>query len=165
MQSLDMASARQLLEQVLVLSPNHPDALQHLFNIHKLNPDSAPFHETARKLLQQLLTDPGTHSKALAVYRTYTEIARRPSLSIPLYLQIAGIMANSGDAAGAEKIIVSIFRKKPHAPGLPSSLVKLAAAFREGGQMDRWTRYRGLVVKHFPGSAEASIILKSDTGG
>jgi membrane associated rhomboid family serine protease len=165
MENLALDPARKLLEQVLALSPNHPDALHHLFNIHKLNPDSASFHQTARQLLQQRLKQPGTHSQALALYRTYTGLTRRPVLSIPLYLQIAGIMAASGDADGAEKIVLSIFKKKPHTPGLPSSLIKLAKAFRQSGQLDRWKRYRQLVCKQFPDSAEAAIILKSDAGG
>jgi len=163
MGNLEMDPARKLFEEVLVLSPNHPDALHHLFNIHKLNPDSTPFHKTARQLLEQRLRHPGTHSQALALYRTYIGLTRRPTLSIPLYLQIAGIMAASGDTGDAEKIVLSIFKKKPHTPGLPSSLIKLARAFRESGQLDRWKRYRQLVCKQFPDSAEAAIILRSET--
>lgn len=163
MGNLEMDSARKLLEQVLTLSPNHSDALYHLFNIHKLNPDSTSFHETTRHLLQQRLIHPDSHSQALSIYRTYTKLTRRPMLSIPLYLQIAGIMAARGDAGDAEKIVLSIFKKKPHTPGLPSSLIKLAKAFRQSGQMDRWQRYRQLVCKQFPDSVEAAIILRSKT--
>jgi hypothetical protein len=163
MGNLEMDPARKLLEQVLTLSPNHPDALYHLFNIHKLNPESAPFHETTRHLLQQRLKHPDSHSQALSIYRTYTGLTRRPMLSIPLLLQIAGIMAASGDTGDAEKIVLSIFKKKPHTPGLPSSLIKLAKAFRQSGQMDRWKRCRQLVCKQFPDSAEAAIILRSET--
>jgi tetratricopeptide (TPR) repeat protein len=165
MGNLEMDRARELFEEVLTISPDNPDALNHLFNIHKLSPESAAFHETTRRLLQLRLKNPGTHSQALELYRTYAGIARRPSLSIPMYLQIAGAMAASGDATGAEKIVLSIFKQKPQTPGLPSSLIKLAKAFREGGQTDRWKRYRGLVCKHFPDSVEAAIIKKSGAAG
>lgn len=165
MGNLEMDPARALFEEVLALSPDHPDALQHLFNIHKLSPDSAAFHATARQLLQLYLRQAGSHHQALDLYRTYTGIARRPALSIPLYLQIAGIMAAGKDAAGAERIVLAIFKQKPQAPGLPATLVKLAKAFRESGQPDRWKRYRGLVCKHFPDSVEAAIIKRSGAAG
>ena len=165
MGNLEMAKAREQFEAILDISPDHPDALAHLFNIHKLNPESAAFHETTRQLLQLRLKSTDTHFQALELYRSYSKIARRPSLPIPLYLQVAGIMAADGDTKGAERIIIAIFKKKPQTPGLPSSLVKLAKAFREGGQPDRWKRYRGLVCKHFPDSIEAEIIKKSNAAG
>ena len=163
--NLEMDAARQLFEEVLVISPDHPEALGHLFNIHKLSPDSAPFHQITRQLLRLRLKHPDTHAQALDLFRTYTGLTRRPSLAIPLYLQIAGIMAAGGDTAGAERIVLAVFKQKPQAPGLPSCLVKLAKAFHESGRMDRWKRYRQLVCKHFPDSVEAGIILRSETAG
>ena len=165
MGNLEMDPARELFEAVLELSPDNPEALTHLFNIHKLSPDSPLFHQTTRQLLQLRLKSAATHPQALDLYRTYTGLTRRPALSIPLYLQLAGIMAAGGDVAGAERIVLAIFKQKPQAPGLPASLVKLAKAFRESGQLDRWKRYRGLVCKHFPDSVEAAIIMRSDTAG
>jgi membrane associated rhomboid family serine protease len=158
MGNLEMAQARSLLEQALTLSPDHRDVLTHLFNIHKLNPDSPDFHEIAKKLLGVQLRDADYHQAALACYETYTRLTRRPRLSIPLYLQIAGVMAMAGKIDGAERIVLTILKKRPQAPGLPSSLMKLAQAFRRGGHMDRYRRYQQLVCKRFPESVEASLM-------
>ena len=159
--NLEMEQARERFEAILEISPNHPDVLNHLFNIHKFDPESAAFHETTRQLLQLRLKNPETHPKAIALYHAYGKITRRQALSIPLYLQIAGVMAGRGDAAEAERIVMAVFKKKPQAPGLPSILVKLAKAFREKGELGLWDHYRQMVCKHFPDSAEANIISRT----
>ena len=63
----------------------------------------------------------------------------------------------------AEKIVMAVFKRKPDAPALPATLVKLAEAFRKKGRTNRWQRCRQLVCKHFPDSAEAAMILQSDS--
>ena len=163
--NLEMQQAQILFEQVLELSPTNPEALQHLFNIHKLNPDSKAFHDTARRLLGVLLQNSAEHRTALAVYETYAGLARRPRLSIQAYLQISGAMATAGEVDGAERIILAIMKQKPETPELPPNLIKLSQAFRRCGRMDRWERYRRLVCKRFPDSVEAALILKSDASG
>ncbi|BBO89444.1 rhomboid family intramembrane serine protease [Desulfosarcina ovata] len=163
MAHLEMDKASCLFEQILDLSPERADVLTHLFNIHKLTPESDAFHDTTKRLLQVQLKDPATHAAAIGVYQAYAERVRRPALSIPLYLQVAGAMATAGEIAGAEKILLAILKKRPQTPGLPTSLVKLANAFREGGQVDGWKRYRTLVCKHFPDSVEAAIILRANS--
>ena len=162
---LEMDQAQGLLEQVLELSPDNHDAMTHLFNIHKLNPESKSFHDSAKRLLGALLRDAADHPAALAAYETYSQRVRRPSLSIPTYLQIAGAMATSGKVEAAEKIVLAILKKRPDTPGLPSSLIKLSQAFQGCGQMDRWERYRRLVRKRYPDSVEAALILRSDASG
>jgi membrane associated rhomboid family serine protease len=162
MGQLEMMEAETLLGKVLDLSPDNPDALKHLFNIHKLNPQSEAFHDTARRRLRVLLQNRSDHAAAVECYTTYAEVARRPVLSIPLYLQVAGAMVTAGNIGGAEKIILAIMKKQPQTPGLPSSLVKLSQAFRQKGRHDRWEDYRRLIRKRYPDSAEAAIILKAD---
>lgn len=162
MGNLEMNKAQVLFEQVLALSPDNHDALTHLFNIHKLNPETEAFHAAAKRLLHVLLPNPADHRAALACYETYSSLVRRPTLAIPAYLQIAGIMATTENVDGAEKIVLAILKRKPETPGLPTCLIKLAQAFRKNGQMDRWQRYRSLVCKRYPESVEAAIILRAD---
>jgi membrane associated rhomboid family serine protease len=163
--NLEMQQSQALLEQVLELSPNNQEALSHLFNIHKLNPESKAFHDTAKHLLGVLLHNTAAHHTAIAVYETYSRLASRPRLSIYAYLKISGAMAAAGKAEDAEKIILAILKRKPETPELPSNLIKLSQAFRKCGRMDRWERYRKLVCKRFPDSVEAAFILRSDASG
>ena len=162
MGQLEMTEAQSLLEKVLELLPDHPETLKHLFNIHKLNPQSEAFHDTARRRLRVLLRNRADHAAAVECYGAYADLARRPRLAIPLYLQVAGAMVTAGHIDGAEKIILAIMKKQPQTPGLPSSLVKLSQAFRQKGRHDRWEDYRRLIRKRYPDSPEAAIILKAD---
>ena len=164
MGNLEMGQAQALFEQVLALSPDNHDALTHLFNIHKLNPESKAFHEATKRLLGVRLRNTADHQAALTCYETYSSLTRRPVLSIPVYLQIAGIMATTGEIDGAEKIVLAILKKKPQTASLPSSLIKLSQAFRENGRIDQWERYRSLVCKRYPDSVEAALILRSVSG-
>ena len=161
--NLEMQQAQSLLEKVLELSPENQDALSHLFNIHKLNPESKDFHNTTGRLLRIRLKNPADHQAALDCYETYSNLTRRPRLSISTYLKIAGIMAGSGHVDNAEKIILTILKKQPQTAGLPSSLIKLSQAFRKNDRMDQWKRYRRLVCKCYPDSTEAAMIANADT--
>lgn len=163
MGNLEMNQAEELFEEVLTMSPDNSEALTHLFNIHKLKPASENFHGTAKRLLGVLIRDAANPEKALGVYKTYVAVAGRPKLSIPLYLQMAGVMAASGDVEAAEKIVMAVFKRKPDAPSLPATLVKLAEAFRKEGRTNRWRRCRQLICRHFPDSVEAAMILQSDS--
>ena len=162
MGNLEMAKAQAYLDQVLESAPDNREALQHLFNIHKLQPESQAFHAIAQKKLRVLLRQPADYPEAIACYQNYAQLTRRPRLALPLYLQVAGAMASTGKPEAAEKIILAIMRQKPQTPGLPSTLTKLAQAFRKIGRNDRWEGYRRLICKHYPDSTEASIIQRSD---
>jgi hypothetical protein len=162
---LEMRQAQELFEQVLEMEPDHRETLTHLFNIHKLNPESERFHTATKRLLGVLLGDVQTHPAALAHYTTYADLVGRPALSIPMYLQIAGLMAATGKVDSAEKIVLAVLKRKPDSPGLPASLIKVAHAFRKNGQTDRWQRYRSLICKCYPESVEAVIISRADASG
>ncbi len=163
MGNLEMEQARSLFKKILELSPDNHEALAHLFNIHKLAPESDEFHEITRRRLSVLLKNGANYSAALECYNVYENLTSRPILSIPLYLQIAGAMLAQGNLKGAEKIVLAIIRRQPSAPGLPSSLIKLSQAYHKNGQLDQWKRYRDFVCRKYPDSAEAAIILRSDT--
>jgi membrane associated rhomboid family serine protease len=165
MGNLEMRQAQVLLNQVLDMDPDHREALTHLYNIHKLDAESPTFHETAKRLLGILLRNSADHKAALDIYETYASLVRRPNLPVSAYLQIAGAMAAVGKVDQAEKIMLAILKQKPQTPGLPSSLIKLAQAFRESGRMDQWARSRTVVRTRFPDSAEAAIILRTDPAG
>jgi membrane associated rhomboid family serine protease len=160
---LEMERAQDLFEEVLALSPGHVAALTHLFNIHKLNPETADFHQAARNLLAAQLNIPAGHSDAVAIYASYADRVRRPSLPISMYLQIAAAMIATNNAEGAEKIVLSIMKHKPDQPALPSTLARLSQAFHDQGRLDRWRRIRRLICKYYPESAEAAMILRSHT--
>jgi hypothetical protein len=78
MGNLGLDQARLLFEEILELSPDNQDALIHLFNIHKLNPEQKIFHTTTQRLLQMLIRNPCNYQAALTYYETYSDIVNRP---------------------------------------------------------------------------------------
>lgn len=161
---LEMDQAQSLFEQIIELSPENHEALMHLFNIHKLNPNADTFHDIAQRILRVLLRKPEHHQEALACYETYAGLTRRKALPFGLYLQIAGAMALTGKVDEAAKIVLAIFNKDPETAGLPSSLLKLAQAFQINGRPDHAEKCRSLIRRHYPNSVEAAIIQKSNGG-
>jgi len=161
MGNLEMRPAQTLFEEILLIAPDNATALAHLFNIHKLNPDSQEFHAITRRRLGVLLRNAENYPAAIECYETYAGLVRRPALSIPEFLQIAGVMSAKGKPEAAEKIVLAIFKQKPETPGLPSTLIKLAQAFQKIGAADQSQRYRRLICQRFPDSVEAAIILRS----
>lgn len=163
--NLEMRQAQGIFEKILELSPDNQEALMHLFNIHKLRPDSKAFHAIAQRRLQLLLKKSDNHQAVIACYETYASLTRRPVLSVPLYLAIAGAMTAEGHLDTAEKIVLAVLRNKPEIPSLPAILIRLSRAFQRNGQLDQSQRYRNLVCQKYPDSVESSILLRSDQTG
>lgn len=157
MGDLKMARARALFEKILEMSPETLEALTYLFNIHKLTGQSTAFHATSRQLLRRLLKTGADNQTVLACYKTYAALVHRTVLSIPLYLQIVGVMLAEGDIKSAERIVLAILKKRPATPGLPTSLIKLGYAFHKNGQRDKWERYCSFVRQKYPDSFFAAL--------
>lgn len=155
---LDMPAAEKQLDEVLRIDGQHVDALRHLFNIQKLEPQTTRFQGTARRLISLLLKDPATQEEALRIYREYRDLPRRPALPAGLYLQISAALTARGFVEDAEKILLVVIKKRPDFPGISTALFKLAAACRDKGLKDRWQRYRKVICARFPDSDEARML-------
>jgi len=68
---LDMEGGRELLKHILEKDPENVDALTHLFNIYKLDPENHKFHETAKKLIFQLSRSYSAYESAHKIYQEY----------------------------------------------------------------------------------------------
>lgn len=155
---LELPAAERLLEEVLQIDGQHPDALRHLFHIRKLEPQTARFQSTAGRLIFLLLKDPATQEEALRIYGEYRDLPRRPPLPAALYLQLSTALSARGFVEDAEKILAALIRKRPDFPGISTALFKLAAACRDRGLKDRWQRCRKVICARFPDSDEARML-------
>jgi membrane associated rhomboid family serine protease len=155
---LELPAAEKLLEEVLCIDGQHPDALRHLFHIRKLEPQTARFQATAGHLISLLLKAPDTREEALRLYREYRDLPRRRPLQAALYLQLSTALSARGSVEDAEKILAVLIRKRPDFPGISTALFKLAAACRDRGLKDRWQRYRRVICARFPDSDEARVL-------
>jgi len=157
---LDMETGRRLLEQVLAKDPENIDALTHLFNVCKLDPESETFHETAKKLIFQLSRSYNTYEKAYKIYQEYLSNTRRPRLSPQLYVQLSAMFSATGHLENAVKILILLVKKVPESPGIPTSLLKLARAYRQNGMAMKWEKCLQLICHKYPESTEAQAARK-----
>jgi len=158
---LDMESGCQLLGQVLAKDPENIDALTHLFNVTKLDPETEEFHRAAKKLIFQLSRWHNTYDKANKIYQEYIGLTRRPRLSPQLYFQLTAMFLATGHLEKAVKIITLLVKKKPESPGIPPALLKLARAYRRNGMALKGNRCLQLLCHKYPESTEAQVARKS----
>jgi hypothetical protein len=161
---LDFETGCRLLEQVLAKEPDHIDALKHLFNVYKLEPEKPHFQEVAKNLIFRLSRSYDTYESAHQFYLEYCRLTRRPRLSPQLYVELSSIFSATGHLEHAVNILTLLLKKMPELPGLPAAILKLAAAYRENGMATKWQRCLQLILARYPESIEAQVARKSLAG-
>jgi tetratricopeptide (TPR) repeat protein len=162
---LDMETGRQLLEKVLAEDPDNINALMHLFNVYKLEPEDDKFHQAAKKLIFELTRSSDTYEKAHQVYNDYISHTSRPRLSPQLYIQLCMMFAATGHLENAVKILTMLLKKVPDSPGVPTALLKLARAYGQKGMAIKGNRCLQLICNKYPESTEARLARESLQGG
>jgi membrane associated rhomboid family serine protease len=158
---LDMETGRRLLEQVLDRDPENINALTHLFNVYKLDPENENFHRTAKKLIFQLSRSYNTYEKAHKIYQEYVSQTRHARLSPQMYVQLSTMFSATGNLENAVKILALLLKKVPQSPGIPSALLKLARAYRQNGMAIKGEKCLQLICHKYPESSEAQVARKS----
>lgn len=153
---LDMKGARPMLEQVLDIDPHNQNALTHLFNIDKLNPEAESFHKTAQRLLLRLCHDKD-YETVYAVYDEYRRIAKRPRLTPDLYARLSSILSEQGRPEAAEKIMARLLQSCPQFPQIPTGILNLSRAYLKKGLSDKGRKCLRVIRKRYPASAESQI--------
>jgi membrane associated rhomboid family serine protease len=158
---LDMENGRKLLEEVLAREPENTDALTHLFNIYKLDPDDAKFHEVTKKLIFELTRSYNTYEKAHDIYQEYIRHTSQARLNPQLYIQLSIMFAATGHLDKAVKIITMLLKKVPDSPGVATALLKLARAYAQKGMAANGDKCMQLICSKYPESAEARVARQS----
>jgi membrane associated rhomboid family serine protease len=161
---LDFEAGSRLLEQVLAKEPEHIDALTHLFNVYKLEPEKPRFHKVAKNLIFRLSRSYDTYESAHKFYQEYICLTRRPRLSPQLYIELSSIFSATGHLEHSVNILTLLLKKMPELPGLPSAFLKLAAAYRKNGMAAKWQRCLRLILSKYPESVEAQLARQSLQG-
>ncbi|MFO7559771.1 MAG: rhomboid family intramembrane serine protease [Desulfobacterales bacterium] len=167
MGKLDLEKGRHLLEAALVIDPENKDALAHLFNIEKVNPENPAFHLSAGRLLQRYSLRREDHKKAYEIYKEYTGLTQRPRLTPETYVRLGSAFSRLGHTRVSEKIFNMLLKKKPDQPGIPAGLLKLATASKKKTGADHWKKFLEVICAKYPNSAEAGIaknMLQADQG-
>ena len=158
---LDMESGCRLLENVLAKEPENIDALTHLFNVYKLNPDDAKFHNLTQKLIFELTRSYNTYEKAHQIYQEYIRHAGQARLTPQLYIQLSLAFAAAGHLEAAVKIITLLLKKVPDSPGVSTALLKLARAYDQKGMPTKGQKCMQLICSKYPESIEAQVARQS----
>ncbi len=158
---LDLETGRKLLEKVLVREPENTDALTHLFNVYKLDPEDEKFHQVTKKLIFELTRSYNTYEKAHQIYNEYISHTSHPRLSPQLYIQLSIMFAATGHLENAVKILTILLKKVPDSPGVPTALLKLARAYSQKGMAIKGNRCLQLICNKYPESTEARVARES----
>jgi membrane associated rhomboid family serine protease len=154
---IDMEGARPLLEKVLTIDQNNRDALTHLFNIDKLNPESELFFASASNLLQNLSVDHNAHEELLHTYQEYFRVSERPRLARDLSFNIASVFSAHGYLKEAELIIATFLKRHPTFQKLPTGLLNLARAYLKKGVSKKGKQCLRIICQRYPHSPESQI--------
>jgi tetratricopeptide (TPR) repeat protein len=152
-----MDGARPLLEQILEVDQDNEEALIHLFNIDKLNPENDRFHKTASRLLLHFSYDSESHEEMYKTYKDYCSISKRPRLSLDLLFRISSILCARGYLEESEKILAALLHSHPKLQKIPNGIVNLARAYLKKGMAEKGKRCLGIISQKYPQSPEAQI--------
>ena len=158
---LDMERGRQLLEKVLAKEPENIDALTHLFNVYKLDPDDEKFHNVTKKLIFELTRSYNTYQKAHDIYQEYIRHTSQARLTPQLYIQLSIMFAATGHLENAVKIMTMLLKKVPDSPGVSTALLKLARAYDQKGMAAKGQKCLQLICSKYPESTEAQVARQS----
>ncbi len=161
---LDLETGRQILEKVLAADPDNIDALTHLFNVYKLDPDDEKFHRVTKKLIFELTRSYNTYEKAHQIYNEYIRHTSHPRLSPQLYIHLSMMFAATGHLEKAVKILTMLLKKVPDSPGVPTALLKLAGAYSQKGMAMKGNRCLQLICNKYPESTEAQLAHRTLQG-
>jgi membrane associated rhomboid family serine protease len=154
---LDMSGARILIGQVLEKDPNNTDALNHLFNIDKLNPQTKTFHKTTSKLLLNLSSNEENQQRIYDIYKEYIHIAKPIRLHPDLLFRLSSIFSAQGHLEESEKIIAMLLKKYPQSQKVPPGILNLARAYLKKGVPAQGEKCLRVLCKRYPGSSESQI--------
>jgi membrane associated rhomboid family serine protease len=157
---LDMNGARPVLEQILEKDPQNADALNHLFNIDKLNPQSETFHRTASSVLLRLSTNKENQQKVYDIFKEYGDIAKPLRLHPDLLFRLSSIFSAQGHLEDAEKIIAMLLQRFPKSQKIPSVILHLGRAYLKRGMSAKGQKCLRVVCKRYPESSESQVALR-----
>ena len=160
---LYIETGAKYLEQALAKDPEHIDAMTHLYNARKTDPQDKRFHDITRKLLSSLTRDNTQHKTAAKIYNEYSQLTKRPRLSSDLYFKMISILSGLGYPEKAERILAIIIKRKPDFPGIPSALLKLATGYRQKGGSSKSQKYLQIITRKYPDSTESEIARRQLT--
>ena len=155
---LDFDGARTLLQEVLEIEPNHKEALLHLFKIDMQNSDQANLHNSANRLLSNLIKNKETAGMAWAVYHEYQNAVKASRLSPNLDIRLSAVFFETGHLEESERIVAELIKNSPDHPTVPTALLRLIRGFGKLKNEDKVQQYSKTLCSKYPMSHEAQIL-------
>jgi len=156
---LDMPGARQLLEEILKIDPQHKVALIHLFNIDKINPDPERFTKSSARLLTLLIREGAPVEESLKIYQEYARAIPAPRFNPDLLFQLCLFFSHAGYPEEASSIIDYCLPKFPDHPRLTTALLHIAKTTLQKGLHEKGRHYLQLICDHYPQAKEYPVAV------
>lgn len=156
-ESLDMDSARLVINEILAIDKDNRPALIHLFNIDKLTPGDSGFHQTASKLFIHLIGQKADPELIYEKFMEYTSLSKTIRLDLDTLFRISSVFITNGYLKESEKILAAILKKDPRFPKLSMGLLNLGRAYLKKGDSESGKKCLTVLIKRFPDSTESQL--------
>lgn len=156
-QNLDMPEARRLLLEVLTIDENNRAALNQLFRIDKLHPESENFHKTASKIIMLLCCEKGATDQLYETYKEYSNLVKKVKLNADLLFHLLFTFSTTEHIEESEKIMKHVLLNFKTHPKVPVALLNLATVNAKKGRHDKSVLYLRILCKYYPTSQQADM--------
>jgi len=130
MAALAFNDAENAFKKVLSLDPDNFSALTGLYHLHKIQPQTDAFRETAEKTLAAAVSGEGESRQQLAIYRDYRKkIDSAESLPEDVAIHLIVRFARLNEVKEAEEIAISLYQRKTANALFENALTSLSQAF------------------------------------
>ncbi len=154
-QNLDMAEARRLLLEIFTIDENNRAALNQLFHIDKLHPESDNFHKTASKFIILLSRERGAEERLYEIYTEYSRLVEKSKLNANLLLRLSFIFSTTGHIEESGKIMDYVLLNFRTHHQIPVALLNVATVNAKVGRHDESVHFLQILLDSYPQSPQA----------
>ncbi len=132
--NLNFKKARLELLNILKIQPGNIRALELLFNIDKLNPETKTFKKLVDHIFQVTKSERDLDEWVYQLYIKFRQLNPSGGLSLTRLIDLCQRFIRSGHTAEAVKIINLIEGARPETAQLPELILSIASAYLKSGQ-------------------------------
>lgn len=154
---LKRPQALQACEALIKQFPARVEPWQKYLDVARMQPDSREYHQVCFRLLHNASRRPELLSLAHATLTEYRRSPRQPALTEAVCADLAGQLCRRDFLESLELLTQRLLQLNPQHSGLPRLLGALVNLLSKcDSHRSKAERYRKLLRKHFPDSAERS---------
>lgn len=158
---LDISEALSILDRAQQEYPGKLEIMKTQYKVARMRPEEKQFHAVTIQLLKTAAGRREHHGLAQKIYQDYTGLVKKSRLSARTYVRMSNVFVSLGNTDEAEKIVTMLLKYKKEMAEMPSTLLKLAEAFKKQGEEKKHQKFCKVLLSHYAGTPEAALIKNS----